>query len=118
MKRGLTLTMGNDAVPISSGYLLHVAWGIISPNITMANVEIRKPMSPPEISAIKIDNKAFTATLPKSNVHNRRFPFSLTGAIALASFAWVSSPEPITILKPFMSNDNKPKVSPENRADS
>jgi len=38
---------------------------MISPKITIAKVEMRKPYRPPEISAIKMDNKAFTATLPE-----------------------------------------------------
>jgi hypothetical protein len=47
--------------------------------MTMTAVEAKKPINEEAMSANVIDNRALTATLPSSKVHNNRLPSSRTG---------------------------------------
>ena len=57
---------------------------MISPNTTITAVEIKKPLVPPKISAVRMESIAFTATLPRRRVQRSWLPLARTGAMRLA----------------------------------
>ena len=50
------------------------ACGMISPKITIKNVEKRKPTVPLKIAAVKIAMSELTATFPRRSVQSSKFP--------------------------------------------
>ena len=72
-------TRGMDDAPTRSAYLLHKAWGRISPKMTISAVEAKKPINDDAMSARVILNKALTATLPNNKVHSNLLPSSRIG---------------------------------------
>ena len=75
-------------LPIANPYLLHIAYGAISPKITMKAVEMAKPSIPLVRSASRILIPALTATFPTNSVHNNKFPLSRIGRILVAYFVY------------------------------
>mmetsp|Transcript_22001 Transcript_22001/g.39572 ORF Transcript_22001/g.39572 Transcript_22001/m.39572 type:complete len:222 (+) Transcript_22001:2531-3196(+) len=86
-------TMGAKNAPITKPWRLQIAWGTISPKMTMNAVEAISPINPPVTSDIKIDNAEFTATFPNNSVHSKRLPFFRTGNIFLAFRCSDSDPD-------------------------
>ena len=72
---------------------------------------------PPSPSSpdIKMEINTFTATFPKSNEHNKRFPSFRTGAIFLAQRRDSGSPASMTISRPILSRPINPRVRPANK---
>jgi len=85
--------------------------------VTIARVEVTNPIGPSVKSANRIAMNAFTAVFPSNNVQSSKFPFDLTGRIALAYFLSSTSPACAIISRPITSKDIRPRVSPENKAD-
>jgi len=71
--------------------------------------------SPSSSPDMRIEIKTLTATFPKSNEHNRRFPSRRTGAIRRAQRRDSESPASMTISRPILSSPMKPSVRPAKR---
>lgn len=80
-----------------SGKREHVAWGRISPKMTMTMVEVKKPTRPLVTSAMRMERAEFTATLPRSSVHRRRLPRLRMGMMRWASRRLSGEPDSATI---------------------
>jgi hypothetical protein len=74
---------------------------MISPKITMENVDTRNPTVPDVTSAMRMERAEFTATFPSNRVQSSKFPFLRSGWIFLASRCLSGWPDSATICNMF-----------------
>ena len=74
VRRTVMYKTGDNHAPALTPFLCIMAWGTISPKITMTAVEAAKAIAPPAISFIKMATTELTQTFPKIIAHKRRLP--------------------------------------------
>lgn len=109
--------------PMIRAYREQTAYGTISPNMVMIAVDTSSPVNPEVKSPMRIDNPEFTVTLPSKMVQRSKLPLLLSGKIAKAYLASVSSSMLlkgpfVRSSKFFTSNPRRPKFKPEKQPES
>lgn len=104
--------------PTINAYLEHTAYGTISPNIVIIAVDTINPVTPDVKSPMNIARAELTVTFPRRMVHNKKLPLLLSGKIAAAYLASLSSSSllkgPFVISSRFLtSRPRRPRFRPE-----
>ena len=78
--------------PTASPCLEQIAWGMISPKMTMMAVDTSSPTAPDVTFASKMLMQALTTVLPSRSVHSRRLPRRRRGRMRAAWARSTGSP--------------------------